>query len=439
MIGSSLLKKLAFAIRLGDWNLLLADNLTPKTRIIYRRDIRHRVRLVAPFLQQDHDPYLVVDPDNGHLVWMLDCYTITDRYPCSTASELAVNPQAYESPNYIRNCVKATVDAYTGKVNLYISDPRDPIIQTWNKIFPHLMQPLSAMPAGLQKHIRYPEDMFLIQRAIYAAYHVDDPLVFYQKEDAWAVPNEPSSDPNAPSNPMSPYYVVMKLPDLGAQSVNAQSNKPEFVLMSPLSPINKEDQNILGWMCARCDPPHYGQLVLYRFPQQASVLGPSQIVQRINSDRVISPQLSLLRSGGSSASLGNLLVIPVDRSLLYIAPLYVEATTTSGQLPKLAKVIVAYGNQEVMADNLDEALNELFPGYTGPSSTTAPIAGTSSVNPKSTGKVVFNASVKSQILKADSEYNTAQQQLKAGDFAGYGTTMNALKQTLSSLKHSMGE
>ncbi|CEK20176.1 UPF0182 family protein [Chthonomonas calidirosea] len=443
-IGNSLFRKLLFAYRLNDWNLLLIHSLTPNTRVLWRRDIRERVQLVAPFLQQDTDPYLVIDPDNGHLVWVIDGYTLSDRYPYATPRQLAVNPLTTETLNYIRNSVKATVDAYSGRVNLYLADPSDPIAQAYSRIFPGIFHPLSDLSPAMRAHLRYPEDLFRIQRAIYAVYHVDDPRVFYLREDVWAVPDEPLSTMDQQPREMEPYYVVMHLPDLGAGN---RSTKPtqssrgeEFVLMSPLSPIRREDQNILGWMCARCDPPHYGQLVLYRFPQQVSVLGPTQVLQRINSDPVISPQLSLLRAGGSTAEFGNLLVIPIDHSLLYIAPLYVEATSNVNRLPKLAKVVVAYGDQEVMANSLDQGLALLFPGYSAESrpmpSAPSSNASTGTTPIKPAGNLA--PEVRLLIQKASALFNTSQQQLRQGDFAGYGQTMKQLQETLTQLKRTVG-
>ena len=436
-IGNSLLRKFAFAARLSDWNLLLANNLTSGTRLLWRRDIRDRLQKVAPFLQEDGDPYLTVDPDNGHLVWIVDEYTLSDRYPYSTPHPMTINPVMTEEPNYIRNSVKATIDAYTGKMNLYLADTTDPIARAYSRIFPGLLKPMSAMPAGLKAHIRYPEDLFRIQRSVYATYHVDDPRVFYLKEDVWAVPDEPNEDPNQPALPMEPYYVVMHLPDLNAQKKDMVHE--EFVMMSPLTPVHREDQNILGWMCARCDAPNYGQLVLYRFPQEASVLGPSQVLQRINSDRVISPQLSLLRAGGSEAHFGNMLVIPVDRSLLYIAPLYVEASNSTNRLPKMAKVVVAFGDREAMADTLEGALSSLFPGY-GASSIPEAAPGTSNSVPaiSSSSSSPVSTSVKSLIQQASSEYDAAEQKLKQGDFGGYGKDIQKLKQSLQQLKQAAG-
>jgi uncharacterized membrane protein (UPF0182 family) len=476
-IGDSYLRKLAFAARLNDWNLMLANNLKPETRILFRRDIRERLMTVAPFVQQDSDPYLVVNPADGRLIWIVDCYTMSDRYPYSTPQQMQVNTVSYIAPNYIRNSIKATVDAYDGKINLYIADPNDPIAQTWASIYPGLFKPLSQLPAGLSAHLRYPEDLFRLQRSVYATYHVDDPRVFYLKEDVWAVPTEPNpdGDPNNAASQMDPYYVIMKLPDLNPQisqisqisrsnqesaslAPNIQTperptpgvpkslwgakrptpNAEEFLLMSPLAPIKREDQNILGWMCARCDPAHYGELVLYRFPQQASVLGPSQVVQRINSDKVISPKLSLLRSGGSSATLGNLLVIPIEKSLLYIAPLYVEATGTAGRLPKLQQVVVAFGDNVAMDDTLDKALAQLFPGYGSGSAAPTPAASTPAQPQAQNGSSRVPPQIRALIERAETQYEGAQQKLKQGDFAGYGEATRQLKETLEALRRQTG-
>jgi uncharacterized membrane protein (UPF0182 family) len=454
-IGDSYWRKMAFAARLGDWNLMLASNLTPQTRILYRRDIRDRIQTVAPFIQQDADPYLILNPENGRMLWMVDCYTMSDRYPYSTPQQMMVSTGTYIEPNYIRNSVKATVDAYDGTVNLYISDPNDPITQTYASIYPGLLKPLSALPTGLRAHLRYPEDLFRLQRSVYATYHVDDPRVFYLKEDVWAVPTEPNGDqgstPSQPSLPglppaprqvaplsqMEPYYVIMHLPDLDNRQA-APSSTAEFVLMSPLAPVKKEDQNILGWMCARCDGDNYGQLVLYRFPQQVSIEGPSQIVQLINSDKVISPQLSLLRQGGSTASLGNMLVIPIEQSLLYIAPLYVESSSSANKLPKLQKVIVAFGTNVAMDDTLEKALATLFTGLgnrqpeePGNGTVSPPTTGTSPVGP-------VPPQIRSLIDQAGRQYDTARQKLKQEDLGGYAEQMKALQQTLNALRKAAG-
>jgi uncharacterized membrane protein (UPF0182 family) len=445
-IGDSELRKTAFSIRFGDANVLLAKNFTPNTRVLFHRDIRDRLQTIAPFVQQDADPYLIVDPDDGRLVWMIDCYTMSDRYPYATPQEMAVNPVTFVAPNYIRNSIKATVDAYDGTVKLYLADPNDPVALTYSAAFPGLLRPLAEMPTGLRAHLRYPEDLFRIQRSVYASYHVDDPRVFYLKEDAWAIPIEPTGDQSALTKPpvpapdqptantptantqkrMEPYYVIMRLPE-------APQGQTEFLLMSPLSPINREAQNILGWMCARCDPEHYGELVLYRFPQSASVAGPSQIVQLINSDRVISPQLSLLRQGGSSASLGNLLVIPVEKSLLYIAPLYVESNSQATKLPQLQKVIVAFGGRAVMEDTLERALASLFPGG---ETTPTPSGGPNHETPPPGPPSNIPVAVRSLIERASTQYDLAQTKLAARDLVGYATAMKEFEKTLADLRRA---
>ncbi len=454
-IGDSALAKLAFSLRLGDANVLLAKGFKDSTRVLFRRDIRERIQNAAPFVQQDNDPYLVVDPDDGRLVWMVDCYTLSSRFPYSTSREMPLNSSAYIAPNYIRNSVKATVDAYDGTVNLYLADPKDPIARTYGRIFPGVLKPLSAMPAGLRAHLRYPEDLFRLQRSIYASYHVDDARVFYLKEDAWAIPVEPNSDSTAPAappqvgpngepvasttaavrgEPMEPYYVIMKLPGMGETPVGQDE---EFLLMSPLAPINREAQNILGWMCARCDPDHYGELVLYRFPQSASVEGPSQVLQRINSDRLISPQLTFLRQGGSSATFGNLLVIPLERSLLYIAPLYVEASTSGTKLPQLQKVAVVYGQRAAMGDNLDKALTDLFPGGGGAPEPVSPVPGGAPAPARGTTGPL-PPGVRALIERASAQYDTAQTRLGARDLVGWATAMKALDQTMRELRRAVG-
>ena len=439
-IGNSELRKTAFSIRFGDANVVLAKNFTENTRVLFHRDIRDRLQTIAPFIQQDADPYLIVDPDDGRLVWMIDCYTMSDKYPYSTAQEMQVNPVTFVSPNYIRNSVKATVDAYDGTVRLYLADPNDPVALTYSRIFPGLLRPLAEMPAGLRAHLRYPEDLFRLQRTVYASYHVDDPRVFYLKEDAWAIPIEPNADPSvvkrsdvagdppivSTQKRMEPYYVIMRLPE-------APHGQTEFLLMSPLSPINREQQNILGWMCARCDPSHYGELVLYRFPQSASVAGPSQIVQLINSDRVISPQLSLLRQGGSSATLGNMLVIPVEKSLLYIAPLYVEASSQTTKLPQLQKVIVAFGGRAVMEDTLDRALAALFPG--GEAAPSPPGSTNSETLPPGPASNIPGA-LRSLIERASTQYDAAQAKLAGRDLVGYATAMKEFEKTLADLRRA---
>jgi uncharacterized membrane protein (UPF0182 family) len=326
------------------------------------------------------------------------------------------------------------VDAYDGTMSLYLADPHDPIARTYASIFPGLIKPMASMPAGLRVHVRYPEDLFRLQRSVYALYHVDDPGVFYRKEDAWSVPTEPNSTASGQSGSgMEPYYVTMRLPD-GTDGPGV-TEREEFLMMSPLSPMKQEDKNILGWMCARCDGDRYGELVLYRFPQEQSIEGPSQVVSLINSDPSISKELSLLRTGGSNATLGNVIVLPLNKSLLYIAPLFVTATSAS-QLPQLRRVLVGIGQNVAMAPTLGEALERLFAGYS--STQTAPAAGGPApvTTPSATGNPAVPPVVRGLINDATTEYDKAQQRLKAGDFAGYGEATRKLEDTINKL-HSI--
>ena len=449
-IGSSALARWAFSLHLGDPNILLTRSFTPSTRLLYRRDIRDRIQTVAPFVQQDGDPYLVVDPDTGRMIWVVDCYTLSNQYPYSTPQKMDVNTASYIEANYIRNSIKATVDAFDGTIRLYVSDANDPIARTYSRIFPGLLLPLDRMPAGLRAHIRYPEDLFRLQRSVYAAYHVDDPRIFYFREDSWAIPTEPNVDStaqregNAPKD-MEPYYVIMRLPEAADKRPNAgKPNAEEFLLMSPLAPAKREAQNILGWMCARCDGEHYGELVLYRFPQQVSVNGPSQVIAFVNNDPNISQRLTPLRLGGSNANFGNLLVIPVEKSLLYIAPLYVESTTGATGLPKLQKVIVAFGDRVAMEDTLAAALADLFPaGSTSPLyppklGDKGPGGGAST--PKSGDKGASGGAspvppqIRATVQRLTTQYESARRKLKSGDLAGYAAEMKGVEEILDSLK-----
>jgi len=433
-IGDATLAKLAFSLRLGDTNVLLAKGFKPSTRVLIRRDIRERVMTVAPFLQLDSDPYLVVS-ESGRLVWMLDAYTISDQYPYSTRMQINAGNRSYFAPNYIRNSIKATVDAYDGNINLYLSDPNDPIVKTYAKIFPGTIKPLSELGDGLQAHIRYPEDLFRLQRSVYAIYHVTEARTFYSRDDAWGVPVEPNPETTGEDRKqMEPYYVIMRLPEEKRGKTGAEG---EFLLMSPLAPINREDKNILGWMCARSDAPNYGELRLYRFPQKAAVNGPSQMISLINSEPTISKELSLLRQGGSTARFGNVLVLPVEKSLLYIAPLYIEGTN-SANIPQMQRIVVALGQRVVMEATLDEALARLFTGYGGRSS--APTQEQQPDTPRNPNApaVTLPASVRTLIERASTQYDAAQQKLKAGDFAAYGAANKELERTIRELKQASG-
>ena len=300
-----------------------------------RRDIQERVRTIAPFLRLDHDPYLVIS--GGKLYWMQDAYTTSDYFPYA-------QPVQRLGLNYIRNSVKVVIDAYNGTVDFYLMDAAEPIATTYQRIFPGLFKPFAAMPADLQKHIRYPEDLFLIQAQIYQAYHMEAADVFYNREDLWQFPREPGGDG---TTLMAPYYIIMRLPG---------ETQAEFFLMLPMVPSRRD--NMIAWLAARCDSPDYGKLIVYEFPKDKLVYGPFQIEALINQNTEISQQLTLWNQMGSRVIRGNLLVIPIENSILYVSPLYLRAA--QGQLPELKRVIAAYGDHVVMKETLAEALSALF-------------------------------------------------------------------------------
>ncbi len=324
-----------WAIRLQNSKVLLTTDITPESRVLLYRRITERVSRIAPFLILDNDPYMVIA--DGRLVWVLDAYTATSRFPYA---------QRIARVSYMRNSVKVTVDAYDGTVTFYEMDPADPIIQAWGSAFPDLLTPATAMPKAIRDHIRYPLDLFTVQSALFATYHMTDPQMFYNREDEWEVPV-------AGGMTMSPYYTVMKVP--GEQT-------EEFIVMLPFVPRNKP--NLAAWMVARSDGDNYGEVIVYRFPKDKMIYGPNMIVARFNQDDSIAEKLSLWNQQGSSVELGTLLVIPVEESLIYVQPLYLRAST--GSIPELKRVLVGYENQIAMEDTLDLALQRLFGARAAP-------------------------------------------------------------------------
>ncbi|MEH2268964.1 MAG: UPF0182 family protein [Nostoc sp.] len=341
-IGSAW-RRWLFAMYLKDWQMVLTRDFLPDTKVLLRRNVKQRIQAIAPFLKFDSDPYLVAAAANqdfpsnaSYLYWIVDAYTTSDHYPYSDTGSDGIN--------YIRNSIKVVIDAYNGTVNFYIADPSDPIITTWSKIFPKMFKPLSTMPINLRSHTRYPVDFFKIQSERLMTYHMTDPQVFYNREDQWQIPNEIyGSEPR----PVEPYYLITSLPTV---------NFEEFILLLPYTP--KQRTNLIAWLAARSDGKNYGRLVLYVFPKERLVYGPEQIEARINQDPVISQQISLWNRQGSRAIQGNLLVIPIEQSLLYVEPIYLEATQNS--LPTLVRVVVAYENRIVMAQTLEQALQGIF-------------------------------------------------------------------------------
>ena len=399
---SSFLRKVLFAVRFGEIKMLLSNDLTDQSRIMFHRSVAERVRQIAPFFRFDRDPYMVV-ADDGRLIWMLDGYTTTSRYP-------------YSDPvpgvgNYIRNSVKVTVEAYDGTVTFYLADPSDPIVRAYSAAFPGLLKPLEQMPEGLRRHIRYPEDFFAIQARKYASYHMLDPQVFYNKEDLWAVPRRAIEGRD---RDMEPYYTIMRMP--GEQ-------KEEFILLTLFNPARRD--NMIAWMAARSDPPNYGRLIVFNFPKQKLVYGPRQIDARIDQDPVISQQLALWNQRGSTVIRGSLLAIPIDQSLIYVQPLYLAASE-QGALPELRRVIVAYGNQIAMEATLEQSLARVFGGRPAPAAAAAP----------ADAAAAATTGTRQLAQRAWEIWSRAQDALRRGDWATYGAEQKRLEETLRSLTQS---
>jgi len=373
------------------------------------RNIQERLRALAPFLSLDHDPYIVVS--EGRLYWIQDAYTTSSWFPYA-------QPLEDGSADYVRNSVKIVVDAYNGTTEFYVSDPADPIVATWQRIFPKLFKPFAAMPDDLKKHVRYPEDLFLIQAQLYRAYHMDAPEVFYNREDLWQfprIPNELDGSDTGAENRMAPYYINMHLPG---------ERRTEFVLMLPMVPSQRE--NMIAWLAARCDQPDYGKLIVYQFPKDKLVYGPFQIEALINQNTEISQQISLWNQMGSRVIRGNLLVVPIENSILYVTPLYLRAQ--SGQMPELQRVIAIYGDHVVMEQTLPQALAALFKAPT-------PAAAAPGAAPSAAAGVATSASVPvgDAARAALEHYERALAKLKAGDWSGFGVELDALKPVLEQL------
>jgi uncharacterized membrane protein (UPF0182 family) len=426
----SLLSRLAFAIRLRDTNLLISGAIREDSELLWRRTVRERVERIAPFLLQDSDPYMVVA--DGQLYWMLDTYTYSAAYPYSQPTFW--QPRGSRNGlwlNYIRNSVKVVVNAYDGSTRFYVSDPSDPIIQTYQRVFTGLFQPLSEMPPSLRPHVRYPEDLFKIQADQFRSFHMQDPTVFYNREDAWATATEKVGSNSQPVD-VDPYYVVMRLPG---------EPDEEFLLMEPFTPINKT--NMIAWLAARSDGPNYGKLVVYKYPKERLVFGPQQVEGRIDQDPTISSQFTLWSTSGSRVIRGNMLVIPLGSSNLYVEPIYLQAE--NGPIPELKRVIVSTGNRVVMEPTLEEALTRLFgagPGVVPSVGSTAASAQAAQAGalpaagqavPPASGQAPASSELSSIIQSANQHYTRAQEALKAGDWARYGDEQRALEADLKRL------
>ena len=398
----SLLQRAVFAWVLGDYKLLLSSQIDADSQLLIYRNIMERTHKIAPFLQYDSDPYIVLA--DGKLYWMMDAYTTSENYPYS---------EPYDGRNnYIRNSVKVVIDAYTGRTTFYMADAKDPVALSLSRVFPDLMQPLDKMPEELRSHIRYPEDMFLIQARMYSLYHMTDPSVFYNKEDKWNIPQEIVGDK---PEQVDPYYIIMQLPG---------EDKPEYILMLPFTPNTK--QNMIGWLCARSDGENYGKLKVYDFSKQELIYGPMQIESRIDQNSEVSQQMTLWNQKGSRVYRGNLIVIPIQNSILYVEPVYLQAEQS--QIPELRRVIVVYGDSVVMEPTLQGALMKIF-GVEGqpPQELQAP------------GEPAGDDTIATIARQAKSYFDQAQNALKAGDWTAYGNNIKEVGRSLDRLLDKTGK
>ncbi|MEJ5169435.1 MAG: UPF0182 family protein [Fimbriimonadales bacterium] len=399
-----LLSRLAFSIRLGDGNLLISSNILPESRILIRRNVLERASLIYPFLQFDSDPYIVLL--NGRLLWILDAYTTTDRIPYSARIRGGAR-----SINYIRNSVKVTIDAYSGHTRAYAVLPEEPLLRTYRRIYPGLILDASQMPSGLKEHFRYPEDLFMVQAVQLTQYHVTDPTAFLNNEDAWDMPVE--RGPSGDSEPMRAYYVHMRVPG---------ENRTGFLLILPFTPRQKI--NMSGWLAAHCDPQDYGRLVLVRFPRGSNMPGPAQMEAIFNQDRTIADINRQLNNDQSRIVPGNLLVVPIGNSILYVKPLFLQSRSAGIQaVPELKKVILALKSKVVVGDTYEDALARLFGRGGAGGAAPTPTAATAPAT----------ASADSRAQRALELFQSAEQALRAGDFARYGELQKELRAVLQEM------
>lgn len=454
VVLASFWRKLVYMLKFNnEIKFVLPGEITSTSKVLYERNIKKRIHKIAPFLRYDRDPYAVIH--DGKLVWIIDAYTHTHQYPYSISMKGIIQR---DWGNYIRNSVKVVVDAYDGTVNFYlIEQVQDPIVECYRKIFPDLFKTFDEMPADLKAHIRYPTTMFSIQSRVYQDYHMKDPITFYAGEDQWEIGTELYDNTDAettqvitpqqtgplapqrivektlPSNvqPVEPYYVILKLPG---------EEKTEFMLMLPFTPRNKP--NLIAWLGARCDLPQYGQLLVYRFPKQELIPGPMQVENYISQKPEISEQISLWNQQGTRVLRGNLLIMPMNNSLLYVEPIFIQSEHEETAIPELRRVVVGYreiGNvnpQVVWGETLDEALREMFLKRIGVES-----------DPSATVDDTLEAielpetatSLRGLIEQANTYYNSAQNAQRNGNWAGYGRNIKLLEQTLKQLQESTQE
>jgi hypothetical protein len=437
----SLFRQVLFAVKYQEGNILLSNLVNSESRILYERGPRERIEKVAPWLTLDGDPYpAVID---GRVQWILDGYTTTNGYPYSTRTVLGeatadsitaqsqfVAAQARDEVNYIRNSVKATVDAYDGTVTLYAWDESDPVLRTWQGAFEGTVKPRADLDAALLSHVRYPEDLFKVQRELFSRYHVTDALSFYSGQDFWAIPDDPTR--RIAGQPQPPYYLTLKMPG---------TDKASFSLTTTFSPNNR--QTLAAFMAVNAEPgDDYGSIRVLQLPRNTTIPGPVQVQNNIESDPEIAQELSLLRRGGSEVEVGNLLSLPVGGGLLYVEPIYVRATQRDS-FPLLRKVAVAFGNQTAMEDTLDEALEAVFRGKvesgTGQGQGTpggtegeTPDGGTATPTPAPA------ESLEQALDDARAAYEAGQQALRRGDLSGFADAQEELGRALARIDELRG-
>jgi len=414
----SFVRKLLYAFQLGSLKILLSDDIKGSARVLYRRNVLERATTALPFLSFDDDPYLTIT-DAGQLKWILDAYTVADSYPYAQRTG--------DGTSYMRNSVKVVIDAYDGTVDAYIAEPNDPVVQTYAKIFGGIFKPISAMPADIRRHVRYPGDLFRIQTTLHATYHMTEPDAFYHREDQWQIPG--SIDKATNQNPFM-RHIIMRLPG---------EKNPEFIFMTPFTPRGKD--NLAAWMVARMDGANYGKLSVYRFPKQSLVYGPKQIANRINQDTEISRQLTLWDQRGSQVIRGELLVIPIEESLIYVQPIYLRAE--GGNIPELKRVVVAHENRVVMGETLEEGLNALFGSGAAAQARTNVQDSLSALGVESsvvgngaapTAGAAPSAAVSTLLREAQTHYDRAITAQRAGNWADYGREIEQLGATIRALR-----
>ena len=435
------LTRLLFAARFGDLNLMISNQINGNSQLLFRRSIQERVQAIAPFLRYDKDPYLVITA-SGRLDYILDAYTTSAAFPDANTYDPGNDPTASglqgDAFNYVRNSVKVVMDAYDGTTTFYVADPTDPIIQAWQGVFPGVFHPLSEMSSDLQAHLRYPEDLFNAQTTQFEKYHVTDPGVFYQGNDVWQVARDSgSSGSSGPQQlALEAYYVEMQTPG------KTDLNKSEFLLLQPMVPAGRP--NMIAWVAAHNDPATYGQVSVYDFPRDSTIYGPSQMQALISQNPVISQQMTLWGQQGSTVIMGNLLVVPMQASILYVQPVYMQAV--NNPLPVLQKVIVATPSQIVWGDTLEAALTQLVTGggtapggspspgtSPSPSSTATPAS-----SPSAGPTIPANGTAQDLIALADQHYAAAQQALRNGDLATYQKEIDTVGQILIQLQTMLG-